>query len=527
MIINFEMPWTSGIAKKMLQNGKKVMQDPINGGIVIRHKNRFFELLVSSATGISGQSIPIIYLVTIAIPVSEDSEFTEYTDYDIDGLHVCKSYAYTIDESSGILIPNPMDIILRHNDFTVGGGLTLTLQEGYLSGPDHYATLSNQFSQEEEIGSINWRAFQAGGGYSLSNPGEPDTNTYWGFGIVRFMKWALYGSALGLEHPDPTTIMNNSYAARKGYVLDGNNVKYNDLVYTREVINSQFAPSYWYDYLPGMAYFHGIVEYLNPNYRWVFKHKIGALDIATNTNKYTVIAEDEHELQNYPTQSAIETSSNWKYHVPIMLVSDTEALMRIVKRVGTSKTCWEADLTEELVIGQSESNLNLDTITVHSTGGITTTSVSGSATIGANDSKGYILDGCNQGDVLWEVSGTGATISQAGQLTTSGGCGIIVVTGTCVSCGVSAQKTVIAPGVWKDIGTCSRTPGYCFGASEWITVTTATHYWQCVNAICPGAVDCNAAWTCTGSCTVGSCSKCLGTGQLNTTGIFCKVHGCP
>jgi hypothetical protein len=45
MRIDFRMPWTSGIAKKMLRNGKKVMHDPINGGMVIRKNNKFFELL--------------------------------------------------------------------------------------------------------------------------------------------------------------------------------------------------------------------------------------------------------------------------------------------------------------------------------------------------------------------------------------------------------------------------------------------------------------------------------------------------
>jgi len=375
------------------------------------------------------------------------------------------------------------------------------------------------YSQEEEIGSINWRAFQAGGGYSLGNLGEPDTNTYWGAGFARFMKWALYGSALGLEHPDPTTEMMDSYAARKGYVLDEDEAIYNDLVYTREVINGQFAPYYWYDYLPGQAIFVGIIEFLNPNYRWVYKHKICALDIRTNTNKYTVIAEDEHELQNYPTQSSSDTSLNWKYHVPIMLVSDTEALMRIVKRVGTNKTCWEATLTEELVIGKSASNLKLDDISIHNTGGITATSVVGSDTIVANGTGGYTLDGCKQNDQFWTISGTGATInSETGQVTTAGACGIITVTGTCVSCGVSASKEVRAPGSWGvAVGTCGVTVDwYVYAGADNVEVIYGGSRFVCayrlMKSLSPTGLCCDSlSYNCTGTgsadvpCSATSC----------------------
>jgi hypothetical protein len=469
----------------------------------------------------------LLYLVTIAIPVNTGDGFIYYSDYDSDELFIWKPYTYTIDENTGILSRVDTQMNFTYNDYTTGSGLTLTLQEGYNGQtPEHYAQLSHMFSHEEEIGSLDWKNFQDGGGYDLSNLGSPDQNTYWGYSIVRFLKMATYGATRALKSPDPKTTLYDSYAARKNYVLDGDNVTYTDLVYSRNIIQQYFAPEYW-DWQYGQAMFVGISEFLNPNYRWMFEHYISATIAGTDSVKKTLIATDEHELPDYPTKSGLDTSLNWKYHVPVMLVDDTKALMRIVERVGTNKTCWDATLNEKLVIGKSNDYLNLREITLASNGGITSTSVTGSDTIDANDSKGYSLEGCQEGDREWGVTGGGgASISSDGQLTTVNGCGVLTVTGTCVSCGISAQKTVIAPSSWKNSGLCTRNVGYCFPTSEWVDVYTDQFHWMCANALCPGSVDCNAAWDCTGSCTVGSCAKCQ-SGGLTTLGIFCQEYGCP
>ena len=458
----------------------------------------------------------LLYLVTIAIPISKDSDITEYDDYDVDGLHVCKTYAYSLDEESGLLIPDKTEIVLRHNYFTVGGGLTLTMQEGYLNElPDHYAQLSNKFCHEEEIGALDWRAFQAGGGWSLNNPGTPDSNTWYGQSIVRFMKMATYGSLEGLKNPDPTTKLWPSYSARKGYDLSGNVVTHTNFSMQSERIHEEFAPAYW-DWERGVAMFVGIIEYLNPNYRFVNKYRIWATNEATGESVYEWIAEDEHELQNYPVQSGLDTSLNWKYHVPIMAVTHDKALMRIVEREGTNKTCWEAMLTEDLVIGKSDYNLNLDKIIYNTNGGLSATSVQGDDTIGANDTKGYDLHGCqsggDHGDQAWSVAGVGASIDNNGTLTTVAACGVLVVTGTCVSCGLSASKDVLAPGKYIEIGQCIKDIPYCpIGETTYIYegryawgCSTCTHY----------CVYCGASWNCTGDCSGERCTTCVPTGNL-------------
>jgi len=77
--------------------------------------------------------------------------------------------------------------------------------------------------------------------------------------------------------------------------------------------------------------------------------------------------------------------------------------------------------------------------------------VDGSDEILKNDSKQYTLINKN-GAVTWSVSGTGATITQTGLLTTINACGVIVVTATDSCCGVFNKSVRVTDGgYWTQI----------------------------------------------------------------------------
>jgi hypothetical protein len=474
----------------------------------------------------------ILYLVTIAIPERADSDLVEFTDYDVDGKHVCKTYPYKLNPKTGKIKRTTDIITLTHNNYTVGGGLTLTLQEGFLVGKQsHYAQLSNVYNHEEEIGSLDWRNFQNGGGWSLYNYGNPDKNTYWGYAIPRFMKMATYGADKALKNPSPLSTLSTSYAARKNYVVSGKDITYTDLVYVRNVIQQYFAPDYWgWDY--GQAMFSGIVEVLNPNYRWMFYHYIHATDFRTGATKSTLIGTDENSAS-----PAGGIGLNWKYHVPIMLVTDSKALMRIVEREGTDKTCWTAELDEKLVIGNSDNHSTLRQLALATNGGLSATEVIGADMIYNNTSEGYYLDGCQQNDQTFTFTGGGGyTVSGNSIIAGSAVCGEITATGTCVSCGITATKKVYGQGNrYVQIGYCViQSNWWCFGGGTfWTFIDDFPYYYACGQNNCfnlsGGSTCADVTYDCTGDCSIElPCYSCTnqGGGVNVTMATTCYVWGC-
>ena len=78
-----------------------------------------------------------------------------------------------------------------------------------------------------------------------------------------------------------------------------------------------------------------------------------------------------------------------------------------------------------------------------------------------SSSKTWVLNN-SLGTVLWEVSGTGASITQGGGVTTTGAaCGTLTITATDSCCGVFTQQVrVTDSGIWtlisdEDVDTCS------------------------------------------------------------------------
>jgi hypothetical protein len=472
---------------------------------------------------------PVIYLVTIAVPMRADSDTVEYTDYDADNKHIYKTYAYRLDEKKSTLKPIDLKIVLTTNDFTTGSGIVLPLQEGLLLGKQiHYAQLSHIYTHEEELGSVDWKTFQDGGGWDLYNLGVPDRNTYWGYSIVRFMKMATYGSDKAIKSPNPLTALSTTYAARKNYVVNGKTITYVDLVYQRNVIQEYFAPAYW-NYNYGEAMCSGIVEVLNPNYRMMYKHYINSLDYRTNATKSVLIAEDEHKKQG----DADFDNLTWKYHIPIIAVTDQKALMRKVRRTGTDKTCWTAELIEDLRIGTSDSGTILREITYNTSGGISTTSVKGSDTIGNYQTQSYTLDGCQQGDQTFTFSGGGGyTVSGNSIIAGSSVCGVITATGTCVSCGITASKEVVATGGhWVSVGNCGVTDPswYIYAGLESNTVQDGGHLYVCafrdmVQTVEQGCCDA-LTYECTGDCSPDAPCDTGCTDFKYPSGKCYKVHG--
>ncbi|MDI6745377.1 MAG: hypothetical protein QMD07_08385 [Thermodesulfovibrionales bacterium] len=87
--------------------------------------------------------------------------------------------------------------------------------------------------------------------------------------------------------------------------------------------------------------------------------------------------------------------------------------------------------------------------------------ISGSETITRNSSAQYTATGCPS-NIIWSVSGTGATISSTGLLTAGAtACGSLTVTATCPACGTSATQwvRVADAGQWVRINYCNLGSG--------------------------------------------------------------------
>ena len=148
-----------------------------------------------------------------------------------------------------------------------------------------------------------------------------------------------------------------------------------------------------------------------------------------------------------------------------------------------SITLWAADC---LCGGQASVDISLDNCGVN----CASVDISGSSAMDSNDQAQFTLDNFPPeiGPILWQVSGTGGSIEQDGLLTTSGACGMLLVSANTHCCGQFYFDVMIREpaGYWAASNICGSLSGnYCDVIHS---LATRTRYFK--------ETDCDAMTSC-------------------------------
>jgi len=161
--------------------------------------------------------------------------------------------------------------------------------------------------------------------------------------------------------------------------------------------------------------------------------------------------------------------------------------------------------------------------------------ISGSDTITTSSTSQYSATACYQNGlcessagVSWSVSGTGATISNTGLLTTNASaCGVLTITANCPQCGTSDthEVRVTDAGQWVTLDTCGAACSGCW--TDWLYEGTVRKS-ACFAGCCQGDSSCNCT-NCT-YCDAPDCGNPYGIPYPNSdcgcasgsVGLWCR-----
>ncbi|PIP71219.1 MAG: hypothetical protein COW90_01170 [Nitrospirae bacterium CG22_combo_CG10-13_8_21_14_all_44_11] len=143
--------------------------------------------------------------------------------------------------------------------------------------------------------------------------------------------------------------------------------------------------------------------------------------------------------------------------------------------------------------------------------------IAGSEIITRNNTAQYTASGCPS-NIIWSVSGSGATISSTGLLTVgSTACGSLTITATCPACGTSATQYVRVTDAGK------------WGPQTFFYVYDYATYWQhfsdCTTCTFIRGDTSYIWWYC--ACDLGCPSSCFGSPlptEPECLHISCKYH---
>jgi len=431
----------------MSQLKKQVVLDSGNVIITVQEIFGLREITIFAAAEIPVSGLELekqglfLYIVTVAKPYPTEKICT----LDEMGNSIYKYYVYKILKNGGVIIPAKGPKIITN----IGRNLTCQQGENRL-----YCDLSVFNLHSHDIGGI-----------IPANPLDCDMNTYWGYpkqnSTVCFLPFdAYWGSDRAEQKPAGPLLPEGYRMARHNYSLDAEG-KFDGNQFLYSIVETIYDDGCLW--LPDRVDAQSLYKRLG-GHRISHFDKAGAwIHNVVLTDHYT----DKH---------------NWIYHIPIMAIAKDKFLYRSHEKIGTNAqygdpsgyvgsfqdwSCYEAELTEKLVVGDEVVDTFIGTVSNKVVGQVLT----GSDTVTRPTTSLYIFDGCPE--VEWSVSGGGGavTINQSGVVTVgSSACGTFTVVASCPMCGTSDSMDVLITnaGQWKPLP-------YAGGLSSDICWTY--HYW--------------------------------------------------